>query len=113
MDFFSQINKVGKITADFLPVKKLCELDLEKDYQITGVRISATKYGSRVIVDIDNSFACFLPARCAKALAESSDLFEQMKKAVQDNNLLMCYGGGEYNEVQFKPRAALSDQQPQ
>lgn len=107
MDFFTQLNKVGKFEEAYLPVNKLSELSLEKDYRITGVRKATTKFGSRIIVDVEETFSCFLPARYAKAFAENSSLFEQMVKASKDCNLCMRYKGGQYNDVEFKPCADL------
>lgn len=99
---FSRINKVGK-AAEFLPTKKMHELELEKDYKISNLRRVQTKWGSRIIIDIEDKFTCFLPTRFVKLFEEDTTLFAEIQAAALNNNLLMQYFGSKFNNVEFKP----------
>lgn len=98
---FSRINKVGKVAA-FLPTKKLSELTLEKDYTVTDIKTVHTVWGSRVVIEVESEFSCFLPARFVKVFEEDEQFFEQMKAAAHENKLLMCYYGTNLNSLEFK-----------
>lgn len=101
---FSRINKVGTLT-EFLPVKKLCELKTDRDYKITNIKNVNTKWGSRITIDVENEFTCFLPSRFVKAFEEDEEMFRQMNASAQSGALLMQYLGTKYNNVQFKAAA--------
>lgn len=101
---FSQINKIGKL-SEFLPAKKLSELSLKTDYKISDVRAVKTRFGPRIIVEVDREFTCFLPSRFTKVL-ENETLFQQMVTAARENNLLMEFFGDDFNSLEFKPAAA-------
>lgn len=95
------INRVGR-PEEFLPVKKLMELEIEKEYTITKMKTSQTKWGPRITVDLENEFTCFLPSRFVQAFAENDTLFQQMVTAVSENKLRMLYYGSKYNHLEFK-----------
>lgn len=99
---FARINKVGQ-TAAFLPVKKLSELELKKDYSISDIRTVQTKWGTRIVIDVENTFACFLPARFVLLFEKDDQLFQQMIAAARENNLAMEYRGTKFNNLEFKP----------
>lgn len=98
---FSRINKVGALT-EFLPLKKLCDLKTDIDYKITNIRNVNTKWGSRITIDVENEFTCFLPYRFVKAFDEDEEMFRQMEASAQSGTLLMRYHGTKYNNVEFK-----------
>lgn len=98
---FAQINKVAKM-GDFLPTKKLSELTQQSDYQITDMRAVETKFGKRIIVDVRDEFAVFLPARLAKVFHEDNVTFMKMIETAHNGQLYMNYFGGKYNSVEFK-----------
>lgn len=58
---FTRINQVGLLDS-VRPLKRLAELELGKEYYITGMRIAETKWGTRVVVDVDSAFTCMFPA---------------------------------------------------
>lgn len=98
----TQINKVGMLSG-FLPVKKLSELDLERDYGVTDIRNVKTSFGARITVDIEETFTCYLPARFVKVFEEDVNLLLQMTTAAHEKKLLMRYYGTRYNNLEFKP----------
>lgn len=99
---FTRINKVGRMGSDFLPVKSLSELILEKDYLVTGMRAVETKWGKRVVIEVGNAFACYLPARVAKAFEEDAQLFQQMVSEASNRKLILQYFGSDFNHIEFK-----------
>lgn len=46
----------------FLPTKSINSLD-DGEYPITKIRMVKTRYGDRIVIDIDNEFQTFLPQR--------------------------------------------------
>lgn len=55
------LNKLNKLGVG-KTLKKIGDLECNKEYKITSARVVKTKYGRRVIVKI-NDFDVFLPAR--------------------------------------------------
>lgn len=97
----SAINKIGK-PEPYLPVKKLSELVIEKEYIITKMKTSQTKWGARVTVDLQNEFTCFLPSRFAEAFEKDDKLFQQMITCASEQRLTMVYYGTKFNHIEFK-----------
>ena len=79
---------------------KLMEMDIGRDYKITAMKKANTKFGSQIIVGLDNEFSVFLPTRISKAL-ENNPEFQYMLKASAENRLLIRYLGGKYNQCEF------------
>lgn len=98
---FTKINEVGRLESSFLPTKKLTELEKDENFRVTAVRQVTTKFGPRIIVDVDNIFSVFLPARMAKLLTDDGDAFSKLTCASEQNRLFMRYLGGTYNNVEF------------
>lgn len=87
---------------EFLPTKKLTEMEVQREYPISGMKFVQTRYGKRVVVELSGQFAVFLPERLAKAFENDEALFQQMIESSQKNHLYMTYHGGKYNSVTFK-----------
>lgn len=98
---FTRINQVGLLEA-LLPFKKLSELELQKDYRVTALKNSQTRWGSRFVMDLDNQCSCYLPERFVKVFEDASELFKQMSEAAANNNLIMQYHGTKFNKIEFK-----------
>lgn len=98
---FARINKVGKL-AEFLPVKKMTELEVGGEYKIVNLRTARTTWGPRIAVDLENRFTCFLPVRFVKAFEEDDASFQQKVAAAHANKLVMLYLGGRFNNLEFK-----------
>ena len=56
----SKLNKTA-LNKDFLPSKKLSELEFNKIYEINDIKKAKTTYGIRFFVIIENKFTVFLP----------------------------------------------------
>ena len=95
---FSTINKVAR-KDDFLPTKKILEVEHNKNYQITAFKTANTKFGLKLMVTLDGAFMIFLPARISKVLVENTDQLQLYKKAAAENQLYLRFLGGAYNQL--------------
>ena len=75
----SKMNETSRFD-NFLPTKKLMELDIGRDYKITAMKKANTKFGSQITVGLDNEFSVLLPTRIFKAL-ENNPEFQYMLEA--------------------------------
>ena len=94
----SRVNSV----ASFIPTKKLKDLTSDQEYKITKLRETQTQFGKRIIAELNDEFAVFLPARILGTLEEDETLHNEMKKAAENGLLALKYIGGKYNKIEFK-----------
>ena len=96
----SKVNVAANIS--FIPTKKLKDLSIDQAYTISKFREAQTQFGKRIVVELNNEFAVFLPVRMVKLFEEDEKLYDEMKKAAEDGHLGMQYMGGKYNKIEFK-----------
>ena len=63
------IEKLNKV-AQNLPTRKMSELDKSRQFVVTGMRKVETRYGTRVVVELDDEGQTFLPTRMSSALVK-------------------------------------------
>lgn len=97
---FSKINKVARL-EDFLPTKKIAELENGKTYKITFIKNVQTKFGPQVTVELDGEFSIFLPSRIGKMLHQDQEQFQELTKVSAENHLYLRYLGGKYQQCEF------------
>lgn len=97
----SKINKVGRLD-NLLPNRKMSELKVGKTYTVNDLRVVQTKYGIRIIADLNGKFCVFLPARIGKVLTEDAPYLEELISAARQTRLRMEYHGGQYNQIEFQ-----------
>ncbi|XP_043479898.1 uncharacterized protein LOC122509730 [Leptopilina heterotoma] len=95
-----RINAVGRMEK-FLPTKPLSELTPGSQFAVTMLRKVQTKYGERIVAELNKSFNVFLPARFAKAFEVDNTTWMSMQEAANNNKLQMIYLGGVYNNIEF------------
>lgn len=71
-----KFNNVG-VMKTFLETKKVADLVVGDKYLITKVKKVQTKFGSAVVVELDNAFCCFLPKRFSSLEPEDLQSFEE------------------------------------
>ncbi|XP_043465050.1 uncharacterized protein LOC122500266 [Leptopilina heterotoma] len=98
---FQKVNAIGRMER-FLPTKPLSELTVNESYNVTKINKVQTKYGSRIVVDLDAAFTTFLPARFAKLFEADPTSFIMMEEAVQSEKLRLKYIGGKFNVIEFE-----------
>ncbi|XP_043470192.1 uncharacterized protein LOC122503636 [Leptopilina heterotoma] len=96
-----KINSVGRFEG-YLPTKVLAELMKDGLYYVTKMKKVQTKYGPRIIVEIDADFVTYLPTRFIKLFEDEPTTLDMMKEAAVSKKLQMKYLGGPYNVVEFK-----------
>ncbi len=74
----AELNKIGKLaTSEFLPFRKLTELNINEEYPIKKLRVINGKYGSNIVAELENCVVN-LPKRFQKAIDD--DLLEELNK---------------------------------
>lgn len=96
-----KVNAVGRFEG-YLPTKSMSELSKNGLYYVTKMKKVQTKYGPRIIVEIDADFITYLPSRFAKHFEDDPNSLEMMQEAATAKQLQMKYLGGAYNIVEFK-----------
>lgn len=71
---------------------KLSLLNVGKPYLVTDFRRVNTKYGSKLVVELENSFICFLPQRYNERLRNEDP------QLMLDSQYYMFYNGTEHSE---------------
>ena len=72
----SKIENISRFD-NFLPTKKLMELDIGRDYENTAMK----KANKKIRIPnhrLDNKFSVFLPTRISKALGNNPEQFQYM-----------------------------------
>ena len=92
MDFY-KLNKAAHV----VPTKKLRDLTVGGFYKISDLRRVETKYGSKIVAEIENSYIVFLPQRRVQVFAEDSTLFENLRKEATEKEVFIKYLSGVYN----------------
>lgn len=97
----SALNEVGKV-EEFLPTKKLRDLELGKQHLVSNLKIVRTKYGARVLIEIANEFVVFLPERIFHVFEhDNNDLLRKTVKTAEEGHLALIFHGGKYNSLEF------------
>lgn len=95
---FETLNKIAR-AQEFVPLNSL---EKNQAYNITGIRKLTTKYGDRIVVELnENECAVFLPNRVVKLCLEQPEVYSNMQRLAMEKKLIMKYEGGRYNNVQF------------
>ena len=97
------INAVGRMDG-VMPTKPLSDLTLNKKYAVSKIRKVHTKYGIRIVAELKNQFAVFLPGRIMKIFEDvkCDETFEKLEEAAASKKFYFCYLGGPYNLFEFK-----------
>lgn len=70
------LNQAGK-TPSYLQTKKLIDLEVNQSYLITEV---STRYGTKIVLQLDYSFDIFLPTTVNVILTEKEELYNNFKE---------------------------------
>lgn len=76
----------------YLPTKSISELDI-KTYQVTKVKKVNTRYGEKIVVELNQEFDLFLPKKQCEFLLEDARLCERMEEAANLYKLFLTYKG--------------------
>lgn len=96
----SRLNEISRL-EDFLPTKKLSELEINRTYEVTNMKFVNTKYGKQIVADLERRCSVFLPARTSQVLNDDEDLFKKMRYSSHNHGLPIRYLDGKYNRIEF------------
>ena len=85
----SQINKVSLST--FLPTKKWAELEENKTYLVTKIKKVHTRFGERIVLELDSIFQSFIPNRVSEIIYNNQQMYDDLCDTVQRLRLYVDY----------------------
>ncbi|XP_023317288.1 uncharacterized protein LOC111694218 [Trichogramma pretiosum] len=68
---FKKINQLAKSKATYLPLKKVTDLMVDRDYKVTAIKKAVTKYGPKILLQLNQEFQMFLPKQVSDALLDT------------------------------------------
>ncbi|XP_074096116.1 uncharacterized protein LOC141525502 [Cotesia typhae] len=95
----TKINEVNCLTG-ILPVKKMNELEFNREYKINGIKAITTEYGTRIVANINDEFNIYLPSRTTQHLKDDN-FMKSLNELIDSNYLFLRYHGGKYNKFEF------------
>ena len=96
MDLY-KLNEIAR--GGFLPTKRLTDLTKGQRYMLTNLKEVNTKYGKKVIAELESEFDVFMPNRVSEALLQDDDFYFQLLSAANKLELFIIYNGG--SSVEF------------
>ena len=89
MDF---INNVAKSPC-YLPTKRLRDFEENKLYKLSKIKQVQTKFGKKIVIELDKSFDIFLPSKLNNLLLEDNNAHTKINEEIEKNTLQMKYLG--------------------
>ena len=81
----------------------MTDLNINKKYQVSRVRRVETKYGFRIVAELENEFWVFLPLRIGKFIVEQGvESLDHLKNNCVKKHVFLKYFGGKTNEICFQ-----------
>ena len=93
----SKLNEIAR--EGYLPTKRSVDLTEGQRYMITSLKTMTTKYGQKVLVELESEYDVFMTKRVSKALVEDENFFANLQDAANKYELFMIYNGG--SSVEF------------
>lgn len=82
--------------------KTISDLQVDQLYMIENIRKCNTKFGEKVVVDLENQIYCYLSSRVSKELLSNDEEgFTEFKKQLEVSNISMRRLQGRWNPVEF------------
>lgn len=108
MDFI-KINAISSAPG-YLPTEKMSKLIEKNEYYISKLRWVKTKFGKRIVAELDDKFQVFLPYRIVKYCEENSEWFQNLMTAVEEQkNIYLRYLGGPSNQCEFTSKLSRTE----
>lgn len=93
------LNTVAK-TLPFLPTKKIKDLEINKKYKISKCKKILTKFGEKMVLELDASFDVFLPNKVNAFLMENTADEDKLKQEIDTRDVYLKYLGN--NIIEFE-----------
>lgn len=100
---FERINRVLSSTSG-RELTKLSDLEVGRFYRVDNIRKVDTRYGPKVVADIENNQYVYLPARASEEiLMDESAQFNAMLRQLRNARLFLKLTDRSKNIVNFFP----------
>ncbi|XP_031777356.1 uncharacterized protein LOC116415891 isoform X2 [Nasonia vitripennis] len=83
----------------FLPTKKIKDLEINKKYKISKHKKVQTKFGAKMVLELDGSFDVFLPTKVIAFLIENNTDEEKLKNEIDTRDVYLVHYG--HNIIEF------------
>ena len=87
------INEAAR-SLSYLPTKRLRDLELNKQYKITSLKKVSTKYGLKIVLELDSSFDIFLPSKVNSLLLEKPETLLNLELELVNREVFVKSLGG-------------------
>lgn len=77
-----------------LPTKKLMELEKDRVYVVTNLKEVSTKYGVKIVAELDSQFQIFLPKKVSDTFQANESFYHNMQDEANKYGLFLTYHGG-------------------
>ena len=94
---FSKLNEI--VRGGFLPIKRFVDLNKGQLYMVTSLKDVTTKYGQKVVAELESQFDVFMPKRVSEALQQDEEFYFKLQDAANKCELFIKYHGG--SSVEF------------
>ncbi|XP_031777381.1 uncharacterized protein LOC116415897 [Nasonia vitripennis] len=88
----SALNKIAE--REFLPKEKATDLEKDHAYMVTALKEVKTRFGTKIVAEIDDSFQIFLPEKISSAILKGQELFNNLSNTANKLSLFITYQGG-------------------
>ena len=85
-----QLNQIAR----GIPTRKIKDLREDEPFMVTKMRQVNTRFGSRIIAELDRSFQIFLPDKVSSALLNDEEFFYKLMDAIQKISLNLSVKNG-------------------
>lgn len=83
-------------------LKRIPELSLQSDYSIENIKKVKTKFGDKVIVELEQDVYCYLPSRVSTQLLSNGEQgLNEFKEQLTVSTIKMRRLDGSWNPVEF------------
>ena len=97
------LSKLNAIAHEwFLPTKRLVDRTKEQLYMITSLKTVTTKYGRKVVAELESEYDVFMTKRVSEALVQDENFFTNLQDAANKYELFMIYKRGSSVEFSVK-----------
>ena len=96
--FLNKINAIAQYQENY---RKVSEMIIDQDYIVLKLQLKETRYGGRIMVQLQEFGFVFLPPRIYNTLADDQNMQKDMKDLIDRKKLGVRYLGGRFNAVEF------------
>lgn len=68
-------------------MESMSDLDNDTDYLVTNICQAKTRFGTKVVVELNNIVQVFIPNRVSKQLVENSKIYDELQENVNAKKL--------------------------